>query len=48
MTDRGMDERDALAERQTKALEDIRGAVLFLLALAILGSVLGLVVLVRG
>jgi hypothetical protein len=35
-------------ERQTKALEDIRGALLFLLALAILGAVLGLAAVVQG
>ena len=35
------------AERQTKALEDIRGALLFLLALAILGAILGLVAIVN-
>lgn len=31
------------AERQTKALESINGSVLFLLVLAILGAILGLV-----
>jgi hypothetical protein len=36
------------AERQTKALEDIRGVLLFLLALAILGAVTGLAVMVNG
>jgi len=38
----------AHAERQTKALENIQSALMFLLALAILGAILGIVVLVRG
>ena len=36
------------AERQTKALESINGALMFLLALAILGALIGLAVLFQG
>jgi hypothetical protein len=41
-------EAETQAERQIKVLEDIRGALLFLLALAILGAVLGLAAVVQG
>lgn len=38
----------AQAERQTKALENIQSAVMLLLALAILGALIWLVVFIRG
>jgi hypothetical protein len=47
MTQQGETEQSHV-ERQTKALEDIRGVLLFLLALAIVGAVLGLAAFVNG
>jgi hypothetical protein len=50
MTQQGESADQALlahAERQTKAIEDIRGAVMFLLALAILFAVARLIVVVN-